>query len=124
VLFLPQEKIIFTSDLLFVGFHPYLADGDPFKLIKALSDLSLLNANCYIPGHGPVGSIDDVKLLIKYIETCIDTARGLVQAGQVNQDYIQQMQVPETFAGFQLPQFYRSNITFLCKRLGLPEGNQ
>jgi len=124
VLYLPQDKIVFMSDLLFVGFHPYLADGDPFMLLKALSELSLLNATYYVPGHGPVGSIEDVKLLIKYIEACINIARGLVQTGQVSQDVIQRVQVPETFAGFQLPQFYRSNIDFLCKRLSLPQGNQ
>ena len=123
VLFLPQDRIVFMSDLLFVGFHPYLADGDPFMLLKALSDISLLNATYYVPGHGPVGSIEDVKLLIRYIEACIDTARGMVQAGQVSQDYIQQMPVSETFAGFQLPQFYRANIAFLCKRLSSPQGN-
>jgi cyclase len=124
VLYLPKDKVVFMSDLLFVGFHPYLADGDPFMLLKALRELSLLNATCYVPGHGPVGSIEDVKLLIKYIEACIGIARGLIQAGQVSQDIIQRVQVPEIFAGFQLPQFYRSNITFLCKRLSSPQGNQ
>jgi len=123
VLYLPHKKIVFMSDLLFVGFHPYLADGDPYMLLKALRDLSLLNATFYVPGHGPVGSLEDVKLLIKYIEACIDTAQGLVQSGQVSQEYIQQMQVPETFAGLQLPQFYRTNINFLCKHLSSPQGN-
>jgi cyclase len=34
LLFLPEDGIIFMGDLLFVGCHPYLGDGDPTNLVK------------------------------------------------------------------------------------------
>jgi hypothetical protein len=33
ILYLPAEGIIFMGDLLFIDFHPYLADGDPILIV-------------------------------------------------------------------------------------------
>jgi len=123
VLHLPQEGIIFMSDLLFVGFHPYLADGDPRKLLNALRELSQLGANCYVPGHGPLGTIDDLKLLIEYIEQCLETARRLVDTGDASEDVIKELTIPETYRHWQVPQFYRTNISFLCELMSSSDSN-
>ncbi len=39
ILWLPDLGLVFTADLLFVGCHPYLADGDPDRLLSALRAL-------------------------------------------------------------------------------------
>jgi cyclase len=117
VLYLPEAHVVFMSDLLFVGFHPYLADGDPLQLLKALNELSQLNATCFIPGHGPVGSIEDLKLLVDYIEYCMETAQELVKDGGSNQDRIAEMPVAEQFQHWRLPQFFQANLNFLCQRM-------
>ena len=118
VLYLPQEGIVFMSDLLFVGFHPYLADGDPLKLRNALKDLSQLDAACYVPGHGPVGTIEDVKLLMEYIDHCFETAQKLVETGNATEEKIKELKVVEKFQHWRITSFYQTNINFLCKRLG------
>jgi glyoxylase-like metal-dependent hydrolase (beta-lactamase superfamily II) len=117
VLYLPQDGIVFMSDLLFVGFHPYLGDGDPLGLLNALRELSLLEANCFVPGHGSIGTIEDVKLLISYIESCIETARGLIDMGNISPDAIKELKIPVTYEQWQVSQFYTTNISFLCERL-------
>jgi len=124
VLYLPQEGIIFMSDLLFVGFHPYLAEGDPHKLLKALTELIQLDAICYVPGHGPIGTIQDVKLLIEYIEYCIETAHTLVKTGNVNEESIKELKIAERFQPWQMDEFYRINISSLCKRLLSANGDK
>ncbi len=124
VLYLPEEGIVFMSDLLFVGFHPYLADGDPLMLLKTLRELSQLNAKCFVPGHGPVGTIKDVVLLMDYIEQCFETAQKLVETGDVNEDRIKGLTIAEKYQPWQLPQFYRTNIGFLCKRLSSANSNK
>jgi glyoxylase-like metal-dependent hydrolase (beta-lactamase superfamily II) len=124
VLYLPQAGTIFMSDLLFVGFHPYLADGDPLQLLQALSELSQLNATCFVPGHGPIGTAQDVALLIAYIEHCCETARKLVETGEVNEVRIKELKVPEQFQYWHLLQFYQANIRFICGRLRPAKGNQ
>jgi len=121
ILYLPQDGIVFLADLLFVGCHPYLGDGDPFKLIQALHEVSLLDAASFVPGHGPVGSIADVKLLIEYIEECLQTARVLLNAGDVSETRINELEVPEKYRDWQVSMFYPVNVKFLCQCLGTAE---
>lgn len=117
ILFLPQEGILFMSDLLFVNCHPYLADGDPLGLLKALREISQLNATRFVPGHGPIGTSEDLRLLIAYVEGCFDTAQELVGTGIANQEQFLELKVPLDFQAWQQPQFYRNNIEFLCNSL-------
>ena len=124
ILYLPGEDIIFMSDLLFVGYHPYLADGDPRMLLKALREITRLDATCYVPGHGPVGTRQDLELLIAYIDQCIETAQLLVKTGNVNEDRINGLKIAESFQHWRLPQFYRTNIRFLCESLSPAQGDK
>lgn len=117
VLYLPQDGIIFMSDLLFVGCHPYLAEGNPFKLLKALKKLSQLDATVFVPGHGPVGTRQDLKVLSDYIKYCLDTAQKINDEGGVRAESLTQLKIDERFNHWQFPQFFYSNIRFLCERL-------
>ena len=123
VLYLPQAGIVFMSDLLFVGFHPYLADGDPAQLLKALRAVSQLDATWYVPGHGPVGTADDLHLQIEYVEHCIDKAHRLVDGGQTAEGDFAELKSPERFAHWGLHELYVANIRFLCQRFGLATGD-
>jgi cyclase len=117
VLHLPEERILFMSDLLFVDMHPYLADGDPAALQEALKQLNQLEASCYVPGHGPVGTAADVKLLIHYIDHCYETAHRLVETGETTEAGIPELAIPAEYQSWQLSRFYQSNIRFLVERL-------
>ncbi len=124
ILYLPNDGIVFMSDVLFVGFHPYLGDGDPISLLKALQSSDQLEAACYVPGHGPLGTRENVRLLIEYIESCMDTARGLVKSGQFSKDKIEQLKIPKLFQAWDITQFYAVNIDFLCQYLMGKTGNK
>jgi len=123
VLHLPQAGILFMSDLLFVGCHPYLADGDPLQLLKALKELSRLDATCFVPGHGPAGTAGDLELLIEYVDHCLETAQILVKEGNANPERITELKVPENFKQWRFPQFFQTNIRFLCQRLTSTSGD-
>jgi glyoxylase-like metal-dependent hydrolase (beta-lactamase superfamily II) len=122
VLHLPASGIVFAGDLLFVGCHPYLGDGDPQQLLKALRSLQQLHATSYVPGHGPVGTADDLSLLIDYVEHCAETAHALVDSGNVSEDGFAQLKIAQRFAHWQMPQFYEANIRSLCKHSGPETG--
>lgn len=117
VLYIPQAGILFLSDLLFVGCHPYLGDGDPHLLLKALHEISRLEAQVFVPGHGGLGTRADMQLEIAYIEDCLATAQRLVEKGTINEDQIHALAIPEKYQGWQQSQFYHSNIQYLCGRL-------
>jgi cyclase len=102
--------------MTFEGYHPYLGDGDPLQLLKALKELSQIAATRFVPGHGPVGTIADLSLLIEYVEYCMKIAQELVKEGVPYQARIAQVPIAEQFQHWLLPQFFQANLTFLCER--------
>jgi glyoxylase-like metal-dependent hydrolase (beta-lactamase superfamily II) len=117
ILHLPQDRIVFMGDLLFVRAHPWLGECNPLSLQNALRELRQLNACCYVPGHGPVGACEDLEGLIDYIDHCHATARKLTETGSVTDDAIKALQIPEIYREWKISQFYATNIRFFCERL-------
>ncbi len=115
ILYLPQDGIVFMSDLLFVGCHPYLADGDALKLLSALKEIEKLEATHFIPGHGSVGTRDDLALMIAYVERCLQIAQEIRQSGKTSQERIAALEIPEPFQDWRFTKFFQMNMQFLCQ---------
>ncbi len=115
VLFLREQKILFLSDLLFVGFHPYLMDGDVHGLLAALEEIRQWGAEVFIPGHGSVGTAEELHLLIEYLEAALETARELYRAGGGYEEKLKDLKAGGKFADWKLTSVYPANIRFLCQ---------
>ena len=73
--------IVFMSDLLFIGGHPYLADGDPEKIKQILAEVRKLPARIFVPGHGPVGRPSDLDWMDEYIDALNNLVRRAIENG-------------------------------------------
>ena len=109
VLWLPEEKILFSSDLLFVDCHPWLGDGFPQAWIGYLQDLQKLNAQAIVPGHGPLGSIEDMEIMINYINTVSSIVDNAIEA-QLTEEEIKQTQIPEEYKEWWFSRFFIPNL--------------
>jgi cyclase len=116
VLYLPQDRIIFTGDLLFVGAHPYLSEGDPRLLLDALKGLLTFDASIFVPGHGPIGTAEDMHLMIGYVEDCLRIGNELASAG-VDDEAILQITIPSKYAGWIMPHMFPGNLISISKRI-------
>lgn len=67
IAYIPNKKVMFTGDIVFVGRHPWVGAGDPYKLCGILEDLETYDADVIIPGHGKPGNRADIGLMIEYI---------------------------------------------------------
>lgn len=117
VLHLPEDGIIFMSDLLFVGCHPYLAECDVDKLLASLKQIQTLDAEVYVPGHGPAGSKKDLDLMIAYVSMVRDKARELVSKRKTTPEQIAEEKIPEQFKTWELSRFYHINLQVLCEQM-------
>ncbi len=86
----PHEKIVFAGDLIFENTFPYAGDPscNPELLIKALEQMREINADIYIPGHGPImkgaNSLDRHISFYKDLRTIInDAIRDNVDVGKI-----------------------------------------
>lgn len=116
-LYLPSDGIAFLSDLLFVEVHPWLADGDPDGWLSALERISGWGADRFVPGHGRVGTRQDLAALGAYVRELQEEAAARVRAGQMVED-LESVEIPAPYRSWVLGvPFYRGNLRFLIGRL-------
>ncbi len=115
VLFLPQEGIAFMSDLLCIGYHPWLLGGDPKRFCNGLEAVSDLAPKLLVPGHGPVGTADSLTLMRQYIHTLDKIARKMVEDGEA-EETIDAMAIPEPYDDWLFALFFSDNMHFLYQR--------
>ena len=118
VLVLEEDGVVFCGDLLFNACHPYLADGDPEGWLAALDRVANTGATRFVPGHGSVGTLDDVHALQAHIQGLMATAERLHRGGHELDDLAEPM--PDDASAdwtFTYP-FYGANLRFLVGRMG------
>ncbi|MCX7619853.1 MAG: MBL fold metallo-hydrolase, partial [Acidimicrobiales bacterium] len=79
--FLPDEGVLFTGDILFNKCTPIGWEGTFANWIAALERLAALEPAVVIPGHGPVGNTDDLLALHDYLIYVYDEAESHFDAG-------------------------------------------
>lgn len=67
LVYVPQEKVLFTGDILFTDYHPFLGEANIESWIKVLDYIMAMDVEKIIPGHGPVSSKKDVADLKSYL---------------------------------------------------------
>ena len=68
IVYVPEDKTLFTGDAVFKGYHPFLAEGDLENWPKVIEALRKIPATAVIPGHGPLVKDSDFTDLIAYLK--------------------------------------------------------
>ncbi len=122
VAYLPDDGIVFMSDLLFSGYHAYLADGDPDRALDVLGSVlagtaGMPNAQRFVPGHGSTGTSAELRQFDGHIRTCQRLADELAAAGKISPADVASTPIPEPFTHWGLPRFFYANLNFMLKKL-------
>jgi cyclase len=70
--FLWFEDTVFTGDLVVVESHPWVGDGDVEHWLEILDAFEARRPRVIVPGHGPIGSVEDIPPLRRYLEGLLD----------------------------------------------------
>jgi cyclase len=81
VVYLPKEKLLFSGDILFTDFHPFMADGDLNGWNATLDSLLTMDVERIVPGHGPLSGKKDLREMKEYLLLFDKKARELAAAG-------------------------------------------
>lgn len=82
VVYLPAKKLLFSGDILFTGFHPFMADGDLAGWTKTLDAMMAMDVERIVPGHGPLSNKKDLAEMKAYLLQFDTTARRLAAEGK------------------------------------------
>lgn len=118
LLFLPEERVAYLGDLLFIGYQPALSEGNPDELLRVLDKIEGLDAKILVPGHGPVGTPNDISTMRDYIAAVRRTAE-LVRTSGGGLAEARATPLPTRFRDWKFKRFYGWNLEYFLKnRLG------
>ncbi|CAJ1383057.1 unnamed protein product, partial [Effrenium voratum] len=82
VILLPESKVCYTGDLLFINIAPVMWSGPAVTWVKALDDLVEATGEdwLFVPGHGPVTDLRGVRRVrefFSYLHEAVSRCRDL-----------------------------------------------
>ena len=109
IVWLPDEKICFVGDVVWVDQHPYMAQGNSLEWLDGLELIRNLGAERLVPGHGPVCSPDSTYRVGEYIEFMRGRVRDYYLAGK-NKNETKSGLVSEMLEWFPVPPERKAKI--------------
>lgn len=93
---LPGERILFAGDVAFFYVTPLAFEGHIGNWVRiARRVLDEIDADIVVPGHGPVGTKDDLRKMLAYLELVHAGARRAFDAGATQDDAIRGIDLGE-----------------------------
>lgn len=80
--YVPDTRVVFAGDLLFVGIHPVIHSGPVSGWIAACELMLTLDADTIVPGHGPIVGPAAVRAFREYLLRMYDHAQMCREAGR------------------------------------------
>ena len=78
---LPDDRMVFSGDILFVGGHPVIWDGPIDNWRRACDRLLSLDIDLVVPGHGPIAGKPEVRRFRAYLDEIEHETRQRFDAG-------------------------------------------
>lgn len=81
LVFVPQDKVVYTGDILFHQAHPIIWSGPVSNWIKACDEILSRDVVSVVPGHGALADQEAVRHLKAYLAYIQEEARARYDAG-------------------------------------------
>lgn len=110
MLYIPEDKVIFMGDLLFVDCHPtFFEESNPQNWIHILKEVEKMDIDIAIPGHGSVGTKMNFLEVIDYIHNLTAIAQ--------KHNEIEIIPLPNSYPNWPSPQIFHQNVKILKELL-------
>ncbi len=122
VMYVPDQEILFSGDLVFVGMHPYMADGFAGEWLSYLDTLQNFDTKHLVPGHGDVSTPAAIPVMKDYLKMVDQKARILVDAG-LPESSVDTVRIPEPYDKWWFDRFFNINMHFMYGRFSQKADN-
>jgi cyclase len=79
--YVPDDRVVFTGDILFHQSHPIMWEGPVSSWVAACRRLLALDVAVVVPGHGPLTDKSALEASVQYFETLAEEVRRRYEAG-------------------------------------------
>src|SRR5438477_8435725 len=81
LVYIPEDRVVFTGDILFIGGHPIMWAGPTSNWLRACDRILEMDVETIVPGHGPITDKKGVEQVKGYLQYVYDEARKRYEAG-------------------------------------------
>lgn len=81
LVFVPDDRVLFSGDILFHGGHPIVWAGPISNWVEACDRILEMDVDVIVPGHGPLADKNAIRELRSYFEYVEAEARKRFEAG-------------------------------------------
>ncbi len=86
LVYVPENRVLFAGDILFIGGTPIMWAGPASNWIKACDMILEMELDAIVPGHGPITDKEGVAAVKEYWEYLYAEARKRFDAGMSAQE--------------------------------------
>lgn len=103
IAYIPQSKVLFTSDLLYFNSVGFLGAGSLRDWAHVVDGLAVLRAEKIIPGFGPIGTKNDLNRFNNYLKDFLTEVLRHIEKGDSLETTLQTFSLPrhENLSGYQ-----------------------
>ena len=116
VVWLPDRRLLFASDLIFQGRYPYVFDADIPVWIARLSHLMEFDALVIIPGHGVMCAEAEITALRDYLKETWDLTHEHIRQGH-SPDETAADPAYSRFAEQKYERLHHANIRYMYNQI-------
>jgi len=116
VVWLPETRVLFASDLIFQGRYPYIFDADIPTWIAQLSRLLEFEAEAIIPGHGVMCGKAEILALQQYLKETWEHTAQHIRMGHSADETCTDPAYP-VFSEQKYERLHQANIRYMYKQL-------
>jgi cyclase len=116
VVWLPESRTLFASDLIFQGRYPYIFDADVPSWIDRLGRLLEFKARAIIPGHGVMCGEADILALKEYLQVTWDLTAEHIRLGHSTDETAVDPTYP-VFSPDKYERLHQANIRYMYQQL-------
>ena len=112
ILYLPDDRILYTGDLVFNNCHPYLGHGYSEEWKDWLDEMLTMDIEVLVPGHGELGDLNTAEQMIRYIEDLEILANSMIR-DSLTVEQINEVEIPESYRTWWFERFFAYNLSFM-----------
>ncbi len=116
IVWLPEHKALFASDLIFQGRYPFIFDADVPAWVAALDRLLEYKAETIIPGHGVLCGKAEIAVLREYLSQSWELTRAHLRSGHGIDETAADPAFP-VFPGEKYERLHQANIRLIFEQM-------
>jgi len=95
--YVPEERVVFTGDIVFHRWKTWLHESDPDKWLDSLDKLRSLDAEVIVPGHGALCPTEYLGEQAGIVTKWVEAVRSAVERGMSEKEAQEAVVCPDPY---------------------------